>query len=515
MTSNIYDIVADFYQKDDINSIVKVLNNYDFDMSNNKHLRLIYYYLGVKTILLEFDYMPLMKNLKAYNDDTKAIYYLIKSNIFQIKYYIDKLKNLKIKDYIINNLIQYKIIMSYLNLYDFNIFKTKIIEFYNSINIDKEDKLEQMLRLKYNIYVKNIKHFQFNENEIEICNKPQNHTFFEIIGNINDAYESNNIENSQININRFKENYDFPNYVNTYLKWIEFIKNNNKSKEDILNHSNLTDYSSFGPEYQTFKFCCKLITSINKVRIEKKYDLYTELFDILILKSDIKPKFKLNGKIEQVENAYKADISNYKPNIIEKFEDNLKNNNDINIGQLVDYILCNQKNHSKVIEIFLKYKNYLLYSIFTINNNSFKIKLGSVLLNSIIKTNNYNYIDEINIILKYYEKNESNIILTKDEIKDLQMLNKIFKEINCILESISCFGFELVKTDENNSSYLIDCNDEKVCIICLEELNNNIKIFKCNNCLKHISHVICLHRWLMQKVCCPYCNVKKECNDII
>jgi len=514
--ANIYDIVADFYQKDDINSIVRVLNNYEFDMSNNKHLRLIYYYLFIKSTLTEFDYMPLMKKLKAYNDDTKAIYYLIKFNIFGIKYYYDKFKNLKIKDYIINNFVSSNIIRTHLNLYDFDVFKTKIIELYNNINIDQEDKLNQMSRLKYNIYVKVIKHFQFDENEIEICNKPQNHKFFEIIDNISEACELKNIEKLQININMFKESYNFPNYVNTYLKYIKFIKNNNKSKEDILNHSNLIDYSSFGPEYQTFKFCCKLIISINKVRIEKKYDLYNELFDILISKSNIKPKFKLNNYVNRAVDVYKSDVLNDNTNIKKIFEDKLNNNDDISIFELVDYIICNQFNYNKVLEIFLKYKNYLLYSIFALNTNATKIGLALILLNTIINTNNYNYIDEINIILKYYEKNESSIILSKSEIGNLLALKKLFKEATRVLKTIFSFGFELVKTDGNNSSYLTNFNDEKICIICYGQLDNNIKIIKCKTCLKYISHVNCLYEWLMgPHNICPYCNMEKECDDII
>jgi len=513
MTDNIFDTVADFHQKNDINSIVQVLNNYEFDMSNNKHLRLIYYYLFIKSTLAEFDYMPLMKQLKAYNDDTKAIYYLIKFNVFNLKYCLHKLENLKINDYVINNFVLSKTIMSYLNLYDFDIFKTKIIELYNNINISEEDKLNQMSRLKYNIYVKYIKHFQFNENEIEICNKPQNYKFFEIIDNVGEACQLKNVENLHVNINMFKENYEFPNYVNIHLKYIEFISKGNKSKEDILNQSNLVDYSAFGPEYQIFKFCVKLLININKIRIEKNYNLYNELYDILISKSNIKPKFKLNKFIERADDVYKSDISKDQTNIIKNFENKLKNNEDIVIHELVDYIICNQHNYNKVLEIFLNYKNYLLYSIFSLNVHSTKIGMSLILLMSVINTNNFNYIDEIKIILKYYEKNGSNVIFSKSELGNLLALKRLYNEANCVLESISSFGFELVKTCENNKSYLTDTNDEKVCIICLEELNNNIKIIKCNDCLKYISHVICLHKWLMQKECCPYCNVKKECRD--
>jgi len=496
--------IENFQSKNDINSIINILDSYEFDLSKDDDLHLVCYYLRIKSNIFDYDFIPLMKKLKLYNNDTKAIYYITKYRIFKLKYHLEKLKLLNVKNMIINLYTSYYVILSHLNLYDFDIFKTKIIELYNTIDITN-DKFELKVELKYFIF-KN--HIIYLVDSIENTNKPKYNLFNEIQSKITKAASSNNLENLTNGINEFKHNYNFPKFVNCIEKHIALILNKNKTKDDILYYCEIIDFSPFGQEYHTFKYCHFLIQNINKTRILKNYELYHELMIILISKANIKPKFDLQTSIECTENAYKTDILKDRRLIVIYVESRLNHKKCVDIFLLYDYILSVSKNPSDFLNIFKKYKNYLLYYNFSSStNNHFKLGLTSLLLQAIIKTNSYNYMDEINFILKYYESNEKNIKFSDEEIKNLTFLKEKVKSVNDIINLIQKFDFEIIKTNNNNyNSFLIDNNNEKICIICLEEINNNIRMVKCNKCLKFISHINCLCEWLITKQKCPYCN---------
>ncbi len=495
-------IVSSNILKDDINSNINILNTYEFNLSNDEDLHLVYYYLSIKSLVFEYDYMTLMKKLKTYNDNTKAIYYILKYRVFLLKHHLQKLKKLNVTNQIINLYTQYYINLSYLNLYDFDTFKDRIIELYTNINTDN-DNLNLKTKLKHMIFRDYITYLM---DDIVECDKPKDY-FSELYFKIRKSYLSNHIEKLTNYINEFKNRYNFPKFVDFYLKYINFTLAENKTKDDILNYCEIIDYSSFGEQYQIFKYCCILIVSINKVRLLKNYDLYQELTNILISKSNIKAKFCLKNSIEAVENAYKTDIIKDRTLIKTYIENKLSCKEDVDVFELHDYIVSNLKDPYKVLEIFETYKNYLFFYIFSTNRNKFKIGLISILLDTIVRTNSYNYMDQVNIILKYYETNEKTIIFTEGESKILLFLKEKTENINAIFELIKEFDFEIIKTEnKTNNSFLADNNNEKICIICLEEINNNIKMVKCNKCLRYISHINCLIPWLFNQHKCPYCN---------
>jgi hypothetical protein len=496
-------IIEQLILEDDITSIIYELDKYEFNFENEKDLYLAYYYLSIKSILIDFNFIPLMKKLKSYSDDTKAIYYIIKYKIFAIEHFLTKLKKLNVKNKIINLYTQYHIILSYLNLYNFDIFKTKIIELYHNIDII-DDYLESKIKLKYFIYNQ---HIQYLTHDIVKCDKPKNNFLNEISNKIKKSLQMCDLQNFQININEFKNKYNFPNFVNTFTKHIDFLLIQNKTKDDILNYCQIIDYSLFGTEYHSFIYCSLLISNINRVRSIKNYELYNELMIILISKSNIKEKFDLKSKIKCTENAHISDINNDRSLIKMYIENKLNNNENINIIQLYDYILSISKTSLIFLNIFEKYKNYLLYIIFSTNINRIKISLSLLLLSSIIETNSYNYIDEIKIILKYYLINEKNIIFSHEELRHLTLLKEKINNINYTFNLLNEYNFKIIKTENNNNNlFLMDHSNEKICIICLEEINNNIRMIQCNKCLKYISHINCLIKWLNEKQKCPYCN---------
>ena len=57
--------------------------------------------------------------------------------------------------------------------------------------------------------------------------------------------------------------------------------------------------------------------------------------------------------------------------------------------------------------------------------------------------------------------------------------------------------------------------DNEECMICLENLNDNLAVLSCN----HVLHYKCLQNWINQitdiKKMCPICNIDVEITNII
>jgi hypothetical protein len=271
-------------------------------------------------------------------------------------------------------------------------------------------------------------------------------------------------------VNEILHNKNNDDYVYNHIKY-RFIKESNLSnicnllnipKDDIkilIEYNYLKFLNNLSQKFD-YRHCNKYMHEI-EILIDKTYNnsLFKNLHDSLLLKY-YTYKYNILNQTEYKHNIFDMQLYNF--------------NNIQSYYSLFDILAClyNNQDYDK-LSIFIK--NNLNYIKLFKNDNVLK-NIIPILLNVI----NYNYNNDLTEILKELYYNEFQIYIAKLHNKILVCQNPV----------------SITRT-------IYDNLNKSVCLICLDEYNNN-KVVLCLNCNKYIGHFECINEIKNPK--CLYCN---------
>lgn len=93
----------------------------------------------------------------------------------------------------------------------------------------------------------------------------------------------------------------------------------------------------------------------------------------------------------------------------------------------------------------------------------------------------------------------NHIYINYETLEDYNTINKIKKIITNKIMTIKSYNLKIINNIIDKKG-LYDENNEIVCSICYDEVNNNdISLVECNNCNKYIGHILCIYKWIEQQ----------------
>ena len=439
-------------------SIQKLLNNsYMEEFLYILMLSPLYY------ILKYINYIQILYDNKVYYN------YII--NHYITNYHLNRL-SFEMKEYIYNQLY---IITFYDKFYTLNylIIQNKI----HILPYDEQIKSIESYK-KYPLLYKNI----LIKIELANCDNNDKKQI------INDFYEKKMITEEKKNkllfnncniissdtfgyiVNEILHNKNNDDYVYNNIKY-RFIKESNLSK--LCNLLNIPkDEIEIIIDYDYLKFLHTLSNKFDYRHCNK----YMYEIELLIDKTYNKSSLnKIHNSLLLNYYTYKYNNLKYKEYKQTILDMQLQNFNDIqSYYSLFDILalLHNNKEFDK-LSIFVK-KNLNYIKLFK-NDNILK-NIIPILLNVV----NHNYDNDLTEILKELYYNEFQIYIAKKK--------------NLILVSQNPISI---------SRTLSDNSDKSMCLICLDEYNNQ-KVILCLNCNKYIAHLVCMNKIKIPK--CLYCN---------
>jgi hypothetical protein len=271
-------------------------------------------------------------------------------------------------------------------------------------------------------------------------------------------------------VNEILHNKNNDDYVYNHIKYC-FIKESNLPK--LCNLLNIPkDEIEIIIDYDYLKFLHTLSNKFDYRHCNK----YMYEIELLIDKTYNKPSLKkIHNSLFLNYYTYKYNNLKYKEYKQIILDMQLQNFNDIQFYYSLFDILALLNNNKEFNKLSIFVKNNLNYIKLLKNNNILKKNIIPILFNIVVE----NCDNDLSKILKELYYNEFQIHIAKKK--------------NLILVSQNPISI---------SRTLFDNSDKSMCLICLDEYNNQ-KVILCLNCNKYIAHLVCINKIKNPK--CLYC----------
>lgn len=316
---------------------------------------------------------------------------------------------------------------------------------------------------------------------------------------MNKIFGTKNIDLIKKQTDMFEEKY--PNVATQWIKYfiteIQMI-NDKQDIKCIAKCSNILFPNKQMQMYSDLLYFKKLCENLQRMRLEKKYEYVDYPFD--------KPAYEdftdmFNHDIQIVRLTFETDIKKDNSNYSSYLKNLLENNNKFINSIFADYIVmvCNNRNHLEVYNIFKKYKKYIMHKIRITTNTMVKLNLIFIIIISCFNINQNASIKEFNeIIANIKPEDYIDTGIIKDRHEKINLIIDRIKKRDLI---ITFLGFDIVdksKVDET-------------CLICLEEIDDsNIETVKCICCKKELGHIMCVSTWIASNRTCPNCRASTK-----
>ena len=439
-----------------------------------------------------FDFIESLKKIKGFYEFFELM--IIRSQNISISENTPKIKKFghKLIKLYYNTFI---IIASQLNIFNFDICFGKLLTIYNLLKHIIKYKVYNSIEYECYCILQKILYeqiFKYYNLEPLVYNLELPTYDIDILTlelkNIIILYNKEEYNKANEMIDKFKKEYPntYPKKIYYYELLIKFMTDNTKENADnILNY--LHSYNSLHPLLELYKDITifDIKNMINNIIRRKKIQMnfyenhYFPNNKLIIdhIKHIIYVSFNINNKLK---------YTNYISNLYLQKSPQIK-------GVITDYLLLNNtnKNYTNIVNFYDNHFNYLQY-LFMKNTTTYLaiINIVECILIALCNENRLNTVKELECI-----------------IKKINISTEILNKYNSKIESI----IKIINTKQNiilNKGFIINYenNIDDICMICFNEIYENITTVFCNHCKKNIGHLCCMYAWLIKSNTCPNCR---------